>query len=467
MKARTIAAISALAAGALGALSASTPAGDSDTFWHLATARDDLAHGLMRTDVFSWTAHGAAVGTDQWLGQLILYAAYLGAGWLGIVAIRAVTVAVLVFAIVASALARRPRSPVAAIAVAIPAILLSRFLWTDRPELLGTACFALLVLLLQLPGERAIVATVPLLVFWANVHGSFALGAVLVSAVAAHALWSGAHPRRAYIVAIVGSLASFVLTPAGIGTISAPGLHLLHPPREIQEWAVPDPTTAAGLVWAIVLGAVLGAGALVPRARARDVILVIPLAALSLVAIRYTPLFAIAATPYLADRLPAALGAIAAPLIGSPPASARPMRQAPLLADALIATLGAVLIAAGIALAPRTVDEQGFPADALDALPAGPGLFNEYDWGGWLIWRAPSTPVFVDGRLVPYLGVVMADYQTVLGARPGWRDVVSRRGIRYILVRPRDPVAVRAGDLGWPTLFRSSSTVLISVPPGR
>ncbi len=101
----------------------------------------------------------------------------------------------------------------------------------------------------------------------------------------------------------------------------------------------------------------------------------------------------------------------------------------------------------GIAMAPRAVDEQGLPVDALRSLPSGPGVLNQYDWGGWLIWRAPATPVFVDGRLVPYLGAVMDDYRTVLEARPGWRDVVVRRGIRYILVRPRDPVAVRALDL--------------------
>jgi hypothetical protein len=467
MRPRAVVAISALTAGALGAVAASAPAGDSDTYWHLATARETIAHGLVRTDVFSWSAHGASVGTDQWLGQLLLYASYLSGGWLGVVALRAVIVSVLVFAIVAAALVRQPRSPIAAVALSIPAILLSRFLWTDRPELLGTACFALLVLLIQLP-RRAIAAAAPLLILWANVHGSFALGAVLILLISAHALATRARPTWPYTVAAVGAVASFVLTPAGIATIGAPGLHLLHPPREIQEWAIPDPTTAAGLVWAVVLGAVLATAALAPRAAIRDAILIVPLAGLSLVAIRYAPLFAIASTPYLADQLPVAFARLAGPLAQGRSVVARTGRSAPPIIDIVLVLAGIALLAVGIAGAPGDVDEEGFPVDALAQLPAGPGLLNEYDWGGWLIWRAPATPVFVDGRLVPYLASgVMDDYRIVLEARPGWRDVVARRGIRYILVRPRDPVAVRARELGWTALVRSSSTVLISVPAGH
>ena len=72
--------------------------------------------------------------------------------------------------------------------------------------------------------------------------------------------------------------------------------------------------------------------------------------------------------------------------------------------------------------------------------------------------------MFVDGRLTPYLPAVLADYTTVLGAHEGWRDVVRRRGVRQLLVRPTDPVAVRARDLGWPVRVATDTFVLIDVP---
>lgn len=463
MSARPPFSVAALAGGALAAASATAPVADSDLYWHLATARETLAHGLVRADTFSWTAAGAPVGTDQWAGQLLLYAGYLAGGWLGILAVRTIAIALLVGLIVSAALARRRGSPVVALAVALPAVLLSRFLWTERPELFGAGFFAALVLLLQLPGEAPLIATAPLLVVWANVHGSFALGAVVVLIIGARGILSEPALRRGHVVAMAGALVSLVLTPAGIGTLATPGVHLLDPPRQIQEWAIPDPTTAAGSIWALVLGLVLATAALAPRASGRDIALVVPLALLSLVAVRHTPLFAVAATPYLAARLPLAASAVAERIAGLRPVARRADRVLPARARIAFAAVGAALVVAAVAAAPREPDEGAFPTAALAALPPGAGLFNQYDWGGWLIWRAPDTPVFVDGRLVPYRGDVLNEYRSILEARPGWREGLDRLGVRWILVRPRDPVAVRALELGWPTLARSTSYVLISV----
>lgn len=459
---RSLVAIATLVGCTLAAASATFPVGDSDLYWHLATARETLANGLVRTDVFSWTARGAALGTDQWLGQLVLHAGYSAGSWLGVLAIRSVAVALLVGCIAAAALIRRPGAPVVALAVAVPAIVLSRFLWTERPELFGTVCFAALVLLLQLPGRTPLYLMAGLLVLWANLHGSFALGAALVMLVSAHGLISDRPQRRGYTVAVIGAALALVLTPAGLGTLTAPGIHLFDPPRQIQEWALPDPTTPAGALWALVLGLVIAVASLSGPGRARDVIVIVPVALLSLLAIRHTPLFAIAAVPYLAAHLPDAARALGARIGLAGDVAAGAHRRPPAALDVAIALSGIALLVGAIAIAPREPDEAGFPTAALGELRSGPGLFAQYDWGGWLIWRAPRTPVFVDGRLVPYRGAILSDYRTVVEARPGWRDVVRERGIRWILVRPVDPVAVRAQQLGWHATG-SASFVLIEV----
>jgi hypothetical protein len=133
-------------------------------------------------------------------------------------------------------------------------------------------------------------------------------------------------------------------------------------------------------------------------------------------------------------------------------------------ADEIALVIAAVVLAVAARIGVSSPELSGYPTAALAALRPGPGLLNQYDWGGYLIWAAPATPVFVDGRLIPYLNGVLDDYTTVLGVHPGWRDVISRRGIRQILVRPSDPVAVRARDLGWPIRASSDTFVLIDVP---
>jgi len=113
-------------------------------------------------------------------------------------------------------------------------------------------------------------------------------------------------------------------------------------------------------------------------------------------------------------------------------------------------------------LANARVDDARYPRAALAALPSGTGLFNQYDWGGYLIEFAPSTPVFVDGRLFPFVPDVLEDYRAIVSARPGWEDVVARRGVRTMLVRPTDPIATRAPLRGWRTIYQDAIAVVLT-----
>lgn len=131
---------------------------------------------------------------------------------------------------------------------------------------------------------------------------------------------------------------------------------------------------------------------------------------------------------------------------------------------ALPYVLPAALFALGLVIAPAALDERGYPTGALSALPKGDGVLARYEWGGWLIWRAPETPVFVDGRLTPYLGGVLDDYRRIVTAAPDWQEAIARRRVRSLLVAPTDPVAVRARELGWNEIATGTTFVLIAVP---
>jgi len=466
--ARRTALVIPIAVGAFfGAVSTRLGTGDSDVFWHLVAGNETLASGLPRVDTHSWTVAGHAISTDQWLGQVLWALAFDTAGWRGIVALRALAIALLVALVAYAALRERPGRPLVAVLAALPAILLSRFVWTERPELFGFVCFAALVPLLRAGragSARALVALPVLLALWANLHGSFALGAVLVVAMAIEgALTDGPHRRR-YAAVAIASLAATLLTPSGIGGWTAPGYHLLRPPREIQEWSVPDVTTLPGIIFSVALFATI-VTALFARTRAlRDGALLLPVLFVSLTATRQLPLFPIAAAPYLASNGVDALRALADAVRVRLPRGSRKGAVPPRAADAVTLAFAALALAAGSLTADAAPSLGGFPVGALASLRAGPGLLNQYDWGGYLISAAPSTPVFVDGRLTPYLGDVLADYTTVIGVRPAWREVIERRRIRQILVRPTDPIAVRARDLGWPIRASSDTFVLIDVP---
>src|SRR5207249_65009 len=122
---------------------------------------------------------------------------------------------------------------------AMPALLLTRAVAVDRPELAGFVLVAALLYLLRrgrAGSWRALVACTALVGVWANVHGSFALGAVLTGFVCIEGALRDVARRREYIAVALATLAVTLATPAGIATWTAPGSHFLSPPRDIQEW---------------------------------------------------------------------------------------------------------------------------------------------------------------------------------------------------------------------------------------
>jgi len=459
--------------GALAGFVASfAPVSDSDAFWHLALGRDLVAHGLVRADTYSWTVAGSPQAADQWLGELLEYTAYAFGSWRGLIALRSLAVALLATAVTYTALAERPRRPLAAVIAVFPALVLSRFTWTDRPELLGLLCYAALLLLLRagIRGSlRALALCPPLLVAWANLHGSYAVGLVLVLLVAAERAWSDPAHRRGYAALAIAAALATLVTPAGIATWTSSGGHFLAPPRYVQEEGVPDITSLPGLLFAGMLLATLGTALLAPRRSLRDalpdLVILVPTAFLSLTATRHLVFFPIAAAPFLARFGPDAVARVAelarVRVAIAREGDGRPLSRA---ADVAAAAVFALLLIGGLVTAPREPELSGYPVSALSQLPAGAGLLNRYEWGGFLIWYAPATPVFVDGRLFPYVGDALDDYRSVIGLHADWRDVITRRGIRTLLVAPSDAVAVRAQDLGWPVLMRTEKLLLIRVP---
>jgi hypothetical protein len=468
MTARLAWSVPLLVGGVFGALSTLSPVGDNDLFWHLAQGRQTLLEGLVRVDRFSWSVAGMPVLTDQWLGQVFWYGAYAGLGWQGIVALRALLVLAIVTLIVAAAL-QAQRRPLIAVLAAIPAIALARFAWTERPQLMGLACFALLLFVVRASADRPrILLPVPLLLLlWANLHASFVLGLAVVLIACGELALRRPAARGFAAGVVVASLAVTLLTPSGLGIWTSAGGHFLSPPRVIQEEGVPDVTQPYGAVFAFTLLAVLFTALLSRRAPLREAVLLLPILFVSLTAARHTPFFAIASAPYLAAYAPDAIASLARLVRVTPRLPAFSPHVPSVRIDVATAVLALAAVGGGAALAPTQPNLTAYPAGALASLPQGPGLVNDYDWGGFLIWYAPATPVFIDGRLFPYVGDALRDYESLVFLGPTWRDVVARRGVRALLVKPASPIAVRARELRWPVLAENATYVLFTVPDAR
>src|SRR5438067_740949 len=196
-------------------------------------------------------------------------------------------------------------------------------------------------------------------------------------------------------------------------------------------WWISLPLVVAAFVLLVIGSALLRGGSLL------EAMLLAPLLYLAFTAQRQMLFFCFAATAFLGARLSV--------LVRSPRAFELPVPvRLPVATVLVIAALASALAA------PTRPDEHAYPAAALDTLRQDSGiLLNEYDWGGYLIFNLPERPVFIDGRYVPYLGGVLADYRALVGLRPGWRDLLDKYKVSELLLRPDRPLAVALREDGW------------------
>jgi hypothetical protein len=439
------------------ALALATPPGDPDTYWHLASGKWMVDHGaLLRADVFSSTVSGQPYSVGEWLGQIVLYVAYLAGGWTGLVILRGLLVAVCAFYLTRVAL--RGGAPVIiAVPVTCLALLLSEIVWTDRPHLFTLALFPLMLDLLltaRSGRQNVLLAVPPLILLWTNLHGGYAIGLALVGIFTLEALVM----RRnwvAFAITASTAFAASLVDPGSLG-LGAAAAHATAPPRFIVEESPPDVTRPAGFVFAAF---VIGTLALAMRGGGTvlDLLLLAPLLWLGLSAQRHMPYFAFAAVPFISAALPRAWAPLEAWL-----ARRRPYPRG------AVAGFGAGVAAmafVGLAFLPSAPNEDAYPTAALPAIRSGSGvLMNEYDWGGYLIWRAPERPVFVDGRLFPFLPDVFADWREAVELGPRWKEVLDRYKVAQVLLRPERALVSALRAQGWRVVTEDARAVLLERP---
>ena len=241
----------------------------------------------------------------------------------------------------------------------------------------------------------------------------------------------------------------------------------------IIEWASPPFGHPQVLVLELMLGLMLllalGTARPVPW---RDLVVLVPLVHLAFQATRNTPLLVIVATPILGRAVASCAGAHWARPPGSRPARGRRGGARP-------GPLG-VQPGRGLAPARRQVWSAFRPTFGVaDTLPAGAvdflrregrrgTLWNEYVWGGYLIWHLyPELRVSIDGRMAVYGPARFrgAPDGVRAGARVAGRPGAAARSTRRSCGAGRRSVsALRAA--GWVVRYEDRVATVLD-PPGR
>ena len=423
---------------------------DPDLWGHVRYGQDVLAAGrLPATATYTFTAPEHPWINHENLAEIAFAAAMNHFGPAGLGMIRGL----LGFAVVGLFLAAARRRGAGLPATALTVILVCWNLgpwWTARPQLFTNAGFAAMVFLLDRGGRW--LGLVPLLfVVWANAHGGFVAGLLLlglylgcrgVEALAREG-WA-AWPRVAGLGAL-GVLAALATLVTPYGSEYAVWLFRdLTPPRpEITEWARLAPTHQQFVPFVLLAGLTLAAFARRGRPRDPAEVVCLVVAAIQAVAhLRHIPFFAILAGFWL----PPALEPWFSRLARRRPAAAPPAR---FLQPALGIVVAALVATLGAQLSRLRVDRAQYPVEAFSFMAAH-GIAGRavvyFDWSQYAIAAfAPRLTVAFDGRFRTCYPQDVADahFDLILGERAGrrWRSPGST---------PFDPT--RALEMGAPEL---------------
>ncbi len=454
------------------------PLWDSDFWWHIASGREILQHGIPDVDPFGVFPASDAVRNDtvlkgQWLGQVMLFSLFDAGGVDAVIAFR-----VLVFLGCIGIVVWRCRAlAVTSLALWLLLILIAinvESFGGERPQLLSFLFAALFFAVIDLAekNRRWLIALPVITLLWANSHGGVLLGVALlglwttIKLFETNVLW---RERRAWLFVLAAVVLASLLSPNGLQTY----LYLLDLQGSVLQARTSEYTSAfqlytLGYVWQQlwVIGfyglAIFAAVSMFRRRQWRYLAVTVFLGGISISSFRYFAFFLFLPTPYIAQGVQDGLAKL-------PTAGLRTARIGQVVL--LVGLLGLLVVGLWRGTLFRGGFYQGlYPVEIADFVQKNNlrgRTFNTLEWGGYLLWRlTPQVTPFIDGRMLdesrfpPYTNILWAtppgiawfeheNFQLVMMPYHGRYDAQSYKLLDYLRARAE-----------WTLVYRDAKGVL-------
>jgi len=426
-----------------------------DIWWHLRAGQYIVeTRSVPKTDIFSYTAADREWINPSWLADVFLIALHNLGGINLLLLVKASLVAATMLVVYRVMLSSGADWRVA-LATLLLAALAARFRFILRPDTASGFFAAVFLWVLERherKGGRLVYLLPVLSLLWANIHAGFLTGLILLAiflftAVGARgtlaAAMSDSRARQLLGVTVAATLAALV-NPFGYKVFLYP-LRLVSVPTlmmAVSEWRPIEFSAFFTGFWIMFALTFL---VLILRLMAggfdrRGTLMALVFGSMAISAQRHVFLFALMLGPTLAVHATSLL------------------RRVGLLERLDTRWARAVGVAAGAAvlgfIAWKScyasvryqfglgVREGQYPEKAIQFMETNRlegNLFNDYNWGGYLIWRTwPKRKVFMDGRCDMYRADLLGEWESIATFQPGWEVKLDRRGAKVLLIAHGD-----------------------------
>jgi hypothetical protein len=458
---------------------------DGDLPRHILTGNLILqTHRVSTTDIFSFRTIGYPSFPHEWLSQIIIATAYDWLGLDGIVLLTALVI-MLTWGIVYYQTIGKSKSFFLALILIGLGVGASQIHVLPRPHIFTYLLTALWIALLESieKGKTRSWLLLPfVMLLWVNLHGMFVLGIAIVGIYLVGDFlddpsmsWFSTNKTRSLFVGGALSIMATFFSPSGPriwGAIASLGSNTYITSR-IPEYQSPNfhlPETWPFII--ILLLTLIG----LARARARlswkQSLLVISFTAMALYTSRMIPIFAIVVTPIAAKVL--------ADWLREDYNTSRFFKLEENIyrinstSNGFIWIFAVVLFAALLLRSGKTLDPQAqgnvfdqrfFPVEAVSWLQAHPQtghMFNEFDWGGYLLLNLwPNQQIFMDGHTHIYGEALTREYEQVMTLGNSWEQILDKYDVKWIIIRVNTLLANElSASADWVTAYEDQTAVI-------
>ncbi len=468
---------------------------DSDIFWALKSGEWIVANGWVPlTDPFSYTFTGAEWVDFTWGFQVTVHAFYALFGWFGLFLLQLLVVGgTFVLIYLNARLVTSGRLWLVAVllllvfAGSFPRLFI-------RPHLLSYLFISAYILILnthERTGSRYIFLLFPLQVLWVNFHSSAILGIFITGAYAAGDVADyltgrsrdlnmvGQRSRRLVIVSVVLPFLSLV-NPYGLKLALFPFVHqggentdaLKHigewtrmPLRELLFYFWPKPVYL--FAFRVTLAALLAAAiANMKRLRVRDIILFAGAFYMASAHVRWVSQFVYFAVPLLGANLVAWAESREGGFSGYARALPVWLKPAAFCLSVVLVVFLALWfssgkVAGGYGLG---IKASSFPEGTVGFMKEHEvrgNLYNEYVFGGYLIFANPEVKVFIDGRTPTVYSPYFFWTSRQVNKPDMWVRLVEEHSISMALIKLDNPLCSSLHkDKGWAAVSFDDLSIL-------
>ncbi len=457
--------------------------GDGDFPRHVTMGEFILHGGIGKVDSLAYTHTGPFL-TTEWLSQVALALTHRIGGVAGVAVLAGILMG-LTYALLVFYMRRQGVETFLAFATGVVAAMFGAVHWVARPHLFT---FLALVVLLHLASrETRWWLYLLFFVVWANFHSGFVLGLVLLTAMAAGDLveWRlaadpgirGQWLRRArhHGGGVLAGALGASLNPMGPGLLFRIR-HILgnqYLLSNTAEFLPIDFHGWYGRAFLVLILLILTALTLRPRRLSAPTLFVVCLMlAGALVSRRNMPLFALVALPLLAVEFDSTWRSLRVPgmvrmraVFEEGERIALPGRLAPWCAALLLALGLSHGSVAGARLVPDDFDARRFPVEAVHAARAANlegRIYNQFIWGGYLVYAWPEQRIFIDG-MTDFLGNdVLRSYIQIERLDTGWEEELERWGVNVVIMPPKARlVSALRSHGGWLTWYEDETAAIL------